>query len=87
VDVGALAALLDERRFGDCRDAALTLLRSSDLDDGARAQVFLALSCSLAALQSGQEALGPAELGVYLGRQAGDYDLVGRGPFPPPTPL
>ncbi|HYF80390.1 MAG TPA: hypothetical protein VD973_25045 [Symbiobacteriaceae bacterium] len=78
MDVGALAALLDERRFGDCRDAALTLLRSSDLDDGARAQVFLALSCSLAALQSGQEALGPAELGVFFGRQAGDYDLVGR---------
>lgn len=78
MNVGALAALLDERRFGDCRDAAWALLRSGELDDGARAQVFLALSCSLAALQSGQEALGPAELGVYFGRQSGDYDLVGR---------
>jgi tetratricopeptide (TPR) repeat protein len=78
VDVGTLAALLDERRFGDCRDAATALLRTGELDDGARAQVFLALSCSLAALQSGQEALGPAELGVYFGREAGDYDLVAR---------
>lgn len=78
MDIGALAALLDERRFGDCRDAAAALLRTGELDDGTRAQVFLALSYSLAALQSGQEALGPAELGVYFGRQAGDYDLVGR---------
>lgn len=78
MDVGTLAALLDERRFADCRDAATALLRTGELGDGAKAQVFLALSCSLAALQSGQEALGPAELGVYFGRQAGDYDLVGR---------
>jgi tetratricopeptide (TPR) repeat protein len=78
VDVGALASLLDERRFGECREAALGLLRTGNLSDASRAEVCLALSCSLAALQSGQEALGPAELGVYFGRQAGEYDLVGR---------
>jgi len=78
MDVSALAALLDEQRFGDCRDAANELLCTCDLPEAEKAQVFLALSYSLSALQSGQEAIGPAELAVYFSRQAGNYDLLGR---------
>ncbi|HWH68455.1 MAG TPA: hypothetical protein VNT26_03680, partial [Candidatus Sulfotelmatobacter sp.] len=78
LDVGTLAAMLDERRYGECRDAASDLLRTRDLPEAERAQVFLALSYSLSALQSGQEAIGPAELAVYFSRQSGDYDLLGR---------
>ncbi|HWI65234.1 MAG TPA: hypothetical protein VNT75_25670 [Symbiobacteriaceae bacterium] len=69
---------MEEHRFGDCRDAATELLRTADLTGGEKAQAFLALSYSLAALQSGQEAISPAELAVYFSREAGDYDLTGR---------
>ncbi|HWI53417.1 MAG TPA: hypothetical protein VNT01_14845 [Symbiobacteriaceae bacterium] len=78
MEISTLAALLDEQRYGDCRDAANELLRTCSLPDADRAQVFLALSYSLSALQSGQEAVSPAELAVYFSRQAGDYDLLGR---------
>ncbi|HWH68041.1 MAG TPA: hypothetical protein VNT26_01540, partial [Candidatus Sulfotelmatobacter sp.] len=52
LDIGLLATLLEEHRFGDCRDAATELLRTADLTGGEKAQAFLALSYSLAALQS-----------------------------------
>lgn len=78
MDVSTLAAMLEERRFADCRDLASELLRTRDLTNEEKAQVFLALSYSLSALHSGQEAISPAELAVYFSRQAGDYDLYGR---------
>lgn len=78
MEVSTLAALLDAQRYGDCRDAANELLRTRDLCDGEKALVFLALSQSMLALQSGQEAIGPAELAVFFSRQAGDYDWVGQ---------
>ncbi|HYF93815.1 MAG TPA: hypothetical protein VD969_16505 [Symbiobacteriaceae bacterium] len=78
MDVSTLAVMLGERRYGECRDAASQLLQARDLTEPEKAQVFLALSDSRYALHAGQEAIGPAELAVYFGRQGGDYDLVGR---------
>jgi tetratricopeptide (TPR) repeat protein len=78
VDVSTLATLLDERRFGECREAAESLLRTARLTDAERAQAFLALSYGLAALHDGQEALGPAELAVHFGHQSREYDITGH---------
>ncbi|HLN62668.1 MAG TPA: hypothetical protein VK464_14070 [Symbiobacteriaceae bacterium] len=74
----ALGDLLSERRYGECRELAETILRRGSLTDGERGIVYLALSSSLAALHSNQEALGPGELAVYFSRCAGEHDLLGR---------
>jgi tetratricopeptide (TPR) repeat protein len=78
MDLSMLAALLEERRFSECRAAAEQLLSDTGLAEADRAQAFLALSCSLSGLHTVQAAIGPAELAVLLSRQSGDYDLMGR---------
>jgi tetratricopeptide (TPR) repeat protein len=78
MDVSELAALLEDRRFGECRDAAAAILRQPALTDAERAQAFLALSYSQAALLDCQEALGSAELAVYFGHQSREYDVAGH---------
>lgn len=78
MDVGALAELLAERRFTECRAEAEQLIRRPDLAEDARTQACLALSYSLAALGDCQSAIGPGELALHYARRAGDYDAVGH---------
>lgn|GEM_PF-2815949 len=77
VDVAALAGLLADRRYAECRTLSEELLRCDGLSAHAKAQASVALSRSLQALGAGQEALSPGELALHFGRESMDYDLVG----------
>jgi tetratricopeptide (TPR) repeat protein len=73
-----LANLLGAERFHEAREAAEVLLHRGGLNARELAQVYLALSHSLSALQAGQEAVGPAELAAHFARESAEYDLLGR---------
>ncbi len=78
MEIGALIDLLDAGRYTDCREAAEVLIRHGNLSPVEKAQVFLALSDSLAAMQSKQKAIGPGELAAHFCRETHQYDLLGR---------
>jgi tetratricopeptide (TPR) repeat protein len=78
LDISYLAELLRAQRFGECREAAGTMLRRVGLSPADKAQAFLALSRSLAALHAHQESLAPAELAAHFAQEGAEYDLLGR---------
>ena len=79
--VHSLAELLQANRYRACKEAAEALLSRGALSAGEQAQVHLALSSCLAALQESQASLGPAEIAVHLAREAREYDLLGRASY------
>lgn len=76
--VHSLADFLQANRFRECKEAAESLLRRGALSTVEQAQVYLALSRSLAALNDSQDGLGAAEIAIHLARQTQEYDLLGR---------
>ncbi len=73
-----LADLLRQGKYADCRAHAETLLLRGGLDQVASVEVYLALSRSLSALHSNQEAIAPGELALHFARDCGQNDLLAR---------